>query len=261
VQIVGFIICITKYLIHNIRPTEYEAGLLITEIFDTNIDRKHKFMNILFTYMYTSPFISLYKKHNLRGQKERKTATTREYCRGHEEGILISETWKLVVFILTWVDSWHHRAMKCFRRVWCEQKMCGKISENKELGSEPWGVATVDRHNHNKQPSPFQSLPLLFFLHHRQEPQGGCRQASNFFFRPSILPFVSVCVISKLKENWRLLIDFWLEHVPFCLLMVTAEYRSIYTRFAKATISAASFQVILVDRHSYDDGIMAKTFT
>jgi hypothetical protein len=95
----------TKYLIHDIRPTEYESGLLVTEIFDTNIDRKQKFMKILNTYMYTSPLISLYKKHNLRAQKQKKTATAQEYCRGHEEGILISETWKLVVFILTWVDS------------------------------------------------------------------------------------------------------------------------------------------------------------
>jgi len=33
-----------RYLIHNIRPTEYEAGLLIAEMFDTNIVRKQKFL-------------------------------------------------------------------------------------------------------------------------------------------------------------------------------------------------------------------------
>lgn len=184
----------TKYLIHNIRHNEYEAGLLVTELFDTNTDRKEKFMKILFRYMYTRPLISLYKKHNLRGQKQKKTVTTREYCRGHEEGILISKTWKLVVFILTWVDSWQHRAMKCFRRVWCEQKMCEKISENKELGSEPWGVATVDRDNHNKQPFPHTSIPFLYYFLTPSPTATRGMQAGEQLFLPSNHSSVCVCV-------------------------------------------------------------------
>lgn len=155
--------------------------------------------------MYTSPFISLYKKRNLRGQKQRKTATTREFCRGHEEGILTSKTWKLVVFILTWVDSWQHRAMKCFRRAWCEQKMCEKISENKELGSEPWGVATVDLDNHNKQSH--TSIPSLYYFSYTiaNSHKGDAGRRATF---SSVHPFfrLRLCAWS---QNWKKTDVFW----------------------------------------------------
>jgi len=85
-------------------------------------------------------------------------------------------------------------------------------------------------------------------------------QAGEQLFLPSIHSSVCVCV-RDLKTERKLTSFDRLEHVPFCLVMVTAEYRSIYTRFAKAIISAASFQVIPVNRHSYDDGVMNKTFT
>lgn len=112
---------------------------------------------------------------------------------GHEEGILMSKTWKLVVFILTWVDSWQHRAMKCFRKAWCEEKMCEKISENKELGSEPWGGRDSRPRQSQQAALTLPFPPFTIFLTPSPTATRGM-QADEQLFLPSIHSSVCVCV-------------------------------------------------------------------
>lgn len=122
------------------------------------------------------------------------------------------------------------RAANMWEDIWEERTGPESSVDRRESGQQKGTITTNNPHT--------TITHLTIFL--TPTATGGCRQKSKFFFRPPLLPFVCVYTCDlKLKGNWRLLIDFWLEHVLFRLVMVTVEHLIIWSRDVLATNTTA----------------------
>lgn len=124
---------------------------------------------------------------------EQSKVIGRQNCK---EELLLSQTWKLAVFILTRVDSYQHRAMKCFRGLgvrrcrrtknWPVIFGGGGSRQQKET------ITTISFHS---------QLPHLYYFSYTISSSHTGMRAGKEVFLPSVHPSLCLCAWSQTERK------------------------------------------------------------